>query len=43
MKLQDYIKNKPILETQQLTLRPLRQEDVADLKEWLGNSSIYQF
>lgn len=43
MKLQDYIFNKPILETQQFILRPLQQEDVADLKEWLGDSSIYQY
>lgn len=43
MKLKDYICNKPILETQQLVLRSLRQEDVADLKEWLGDNSIYQY
>lgn len=43
MKLQDYVQNKPVLETEQLILRPLRKEDVADLKEWLGDSSIYQY
>lgn len=36
MKLQDFVQDKPILETGQLILRPLRKEDVADLKEWLG-------
>ncbi len=35
MKLQDFVQDKPILETEQLILRPLRKEDVADLKEWL--------
>ena len=43
MKLQDYIDNKPVLETQRLLLRPLRQADVSDLKEWLGNRSIYRY
>lgn len=43
MKLKDYINNKPILETDQLVLRPLIQEDVADLKEWLGYKSIYTY
>lgn len=43
MKLQDYVQNKPVLETEQLSLRPLRKEDVTDLKEWLGDSSIYQY
>ena len=41
MKLQDFVQNKPVLETERLILRPLRKEDVADLKEWLGDSSIY--
>ncbi len=43
MKLQDYIHHKPILETRQLVLRPLQKEDAADLKEWLGDKSIYQY
>lgn len=43
MKLQDYIFDKPILETQRLVLRALRKEDISDLKEWLGDSSIYQY
>ena len=40
MKLQDFVQDKPILETEQLILRPLRKEDVVDLKEWLGDSSV---
>lgn len=43
MKLQDYVQNKPILETEQLLLRPLRHDDVADLKEWLSDNSLYQY
>lgn len=41
MKLQDFVQDKPVLETERLILRPLRKEDVSDLKEWLGDSSIY--
>ena len=43
MKLQDYVQNKPILKTEQLLLRPLRYDDVTDLKEWLGDNSLYQY
>lgn len=43
MKLQDYVQNKPILETEQLILRPLQYDDVADLKEWLSDNSLYQY
>ena len=42
MKLQDYVQNKPVLETEQLILRPLRKEDVTDLKApcFVGKTSI---
>ena len=43
MKLQNFVQDKPVLETDQLILRPLRKEDVADLKEWLGDSSVYRY
>lgn len=43
MKLQDYIYNKPVLETERLRLRTLQYEDVTDLKEWLGDNSIYRY
>ena len=43
MKLQDYVLNKPVLETKRLVLRPLRKEDTADLKEWMGDRSVYQY
>lgn len=35
MKLQDYIHDKPVLETKRLQIRPLRPADANDLKEWL--------
>lgn len=43
MKLQNYVQNKPKLETDRLLLRPLQYDDVADLKEWLGDKSLYQY
>ncbi len=42
MKLQDYVQNKPVLETELLILRPLLKEDVTDLQEWLGGNSVYR-
>lgn len=43
MKLQDYIHNKPVLETERLILRTLEPADVFDLKEWLSDNSLYQY
>lgn len=43
MKLQDYIQNKPILDTERLLLRPLQYDDIDDLKEWLGDKPLYQY
>lgn len=43
MKLQDYVQNKPKLETDRLLLRPLQYDDVANLKEWQGDKSLYQY
>lgn len=43
MALQDYIQKKPILETETLMLRTLEPSDVADLKEWLSESSLYEY
>lgn len=43
MALQDYVQDKPVLETQRLILRPLQRDDVADLKEWLSDASVYQY
>ena len=43
MKLQDYVQNKPVLETEQLILRPLRKEDVTDLKECAAQNLFTYF
>ncbi len=43
MSLRDYLFKKPTLETPRLLLRPLRREDIADLKEWLGDDSLYRY
>lgn len=43
MALQDYIQKKPILETETLILRTLESSDVADLKEWLSETSLYKY
>lgn len=43
MGLQDYIYEKPILETERLILRTLKPSDVSDLKKWLSDNSLYQY
>lgn len=43
MRLQDYIYEKPVLETERLTLRTMTSADTADLKEWLSDNSLYQY
>jgi ribosomal-protein-alanine N-acetyltransferase len=43
MALQDYIHEKPVLETERLILRALELSDIADLKEWLGDTSLYRY
>ena len=34
--LKDFEINKPVLETDRLIIRKINENDVADLKEWLG-------
>ena len=41
--LKDYEIDKPILETDRLIIRTLNDNDVADLKEWLGRDEIYTY
>ncbi len=41
--LKDYRENKPTLTTERVILRPMRPEDAADLKEWLGLDEIYTY
>lgn len=43
MALQDYINEKPILETERLILRTLKPSDVLDLKNWLSDNSLYKY
>lgn len=43
MGLQDYMQSKPTLQTNRLTIRPLVPTDIDDLKEWLGEPSLYQY
>lgn len=33
----------PVLETERLILRPMRAEDAADLKKWLGRDEVYTY
>ena len=41
--LKDYLEVKPVLETLRLILRPLTQDDVPDLRRWLGREEIYTY
>ena len=43
MVLRDYIYNKPVIETGRLILRPLVSSDIAALKEWMPDKSIYTY
>ena len=41
--LKDYLIDKPVLETDRLIIRVLNENDVPDLKEWLGRDEIYTY
>ena len=43
MYLEDYLYNKPVIETDRLVLRPFRMSDVESLKEWMADKSIYDY
>lgn len=43
MRLADYVENKPVLTTPNLTLRVMVPEDVPALKEWMGLPEIYTY
>ena len=43
MALADYINNKPVIETNRLILRPMVVSDVAALKKWMPDKSIYTY
>ncbi len=41
--LEDYVNNKPVLETGRLLLRPLVREDAEDLRQWMGDEALYLY
>ena len=43
MALADYIKNKPVIETDRLIIRPMTVQDVPSLKKWMPDRSIYTY
>lgn len=43
MSLEDYITQKPILETDRLILRTLLPTDVPALREWMPNKDMYKY
>ena len=43
MALKDCIKEKPTIETNRLTLRPMTALDVPSLEEWMPDKSIYTY
>jgi ribosomal-protein-alanine N-acetyltransferase len=43
MALADYIENKPVLQTERLTLRQMLPSDVPALKEWMPDKAMYAY
>ena len=43
MALADYINEKPTIRTDRLIIRPMTEEDVPALKEWMSDKSIYTY
>lgn len=43
MALEDYLLEKPTLETERLILRPLTEADVPDLEEWMPDPDLYTY
>lgn len=43
MSLQDFVYEKPTIDTEHLTLRVLTPNDIKDLKEWISDLSIYKY
>ena len=41
--LADYINEKPTIRTDRLIIRPMTEEDVPALKEWMSDKSIYTY
>ena len=43
MPLADYVRHKPIIETDRLYLRPMTEADVPALKLWMSDKSVYRY
>lgn len=43
MSLQDYIIEKPVIDTEHLILRTMDKNDIDDLKEWISDISLYEY
>ena len=43
MALEDYVNNKPVIETERLILRELTAADVPSLREWMADPAIYTY
>ena len=43
MSLQDYIIEKPLIDTEHLILRTMDKNDIDDLKEWISDISLYEY
>ncbi len=41
--LKDYEIDKPIIETARLFIRVLSENDISDLREWLGKDEVYKY
>jgi len=42
MSLQDYIFEKPVIETEHLILRTMNKSDIDELQEWISDISLYE-
>lgn len=43
MSLSDYIENKPVIEAEEIILRPMTSNDVPSLYEWMPDKAIYTY
>lgn len=41
--LNDYIENKPVIETNRLIIRPMNIDDIDSLKKWLPDKMLYKY
>lgn len=43
MSLSDYVENKPVIEAEEIILRPMTANDVPSLYEWMPDKAIYTY